>query len=1178
MEEPQNTEDSGFWSSESKQYPHFQWTAKQEHVAQMLKRIDEILPVLYFGGWDAFRREQHDYLAQSAHSFRELMDKIALSFLGKKLPGTNQELTNKVFPTWDRYEQVNQQTPVQAKEPLKAFLLEFASFRSWFAVYHTTRRKRSASALEQLRRGVAIPDDFESDNKSWHELNDTFTGISHHNRRSDINKESFFDLITRLEGLLLKYVRGLESHKLVGIQKMVAEAGALPSHQDLKNILSLVDSLGDVSVFLEAIKDARWLRLLIESNWLESKSSDAEKDLLQVRALQCDFLTRFVKSHPNKVAEALKQLTHSKDPWLGREILTVASDLSCDLAKKFVPVAVIYASNCRDAVIYAPLEAFLKTIGLDQTIIRTVLQFEPDREYDAKLLTKNDSEAQLSYPRPEPSPKWEVYYYKHFLEFLAKEAIEANASIEILEILVSCVVEGIELGILPEKIKEQNGNDGSTYWRSAIEPHEQNHDYGHKEQLVTAIRDFSEYLLENNPNSKEEVVSLLTQSKWFVFTRLRLHLYRKFPELFQSEIRASLLDPELREERGIWHEWALLFSEQFNRQDAQVQDDLFAWIERGDDLQPSIDFYKSRNEGAEPSQDMLAVWQGHWQLRRLSLIKNDLTGHWKQKYEGLASKHGPFDEPDLLHSTSGFGPIPEISPISADHLQTMSVFEIVGSLRDWVQTDRFDGPSESGLHGSLKQDAKRDPEKYLSNPEAISQFATDRLVAVLSACFEVANEGAPINWSQFLSYIHKIAQERILPDANTVDPDTGYLGDGIDLIRNLEAALEKQPAVIPVECRAKAWDVILLFLQHPDPCKDRKIEKSGPFDLISQSLNTVRGVAFRCVFIYANWVRRQTAAGNAENPAVEILDALDDRLLHDKALSIRAVFGEQFPWLLHFHHEWTIERISQIFPSDPESALKRAAAWESFLVYAQTSDSLFAAMGSLYREAVLGLSGLKPTEEKSSRHDTPTKGLVHHLMALYWFGNLPIEEGSLVWDFYQIAPVWLRSYSLEYIGRSLSNTKGEVPARVAKRFVNLADWRVETLKTQSEQERQELEGFLSWVPSLKLEEDWLFQTTASVLQLIGTWTNYYHHSLFEPLAAYSTKNPLLAVQCLSEMLKREEGYGLWGNEGEIKAILRNARDSHNDAAIRLHEDVQDALLRKNQLQFLSLDADPKKGL
>jgi hypothetical protein len=57
------------------------------------------------------------------------------------------------------------------------------------------------------------------------------------------------------------------------------------------------------------------------------------------------------------------------------------------------------------------------------------------------------------------------------------------------------------------------------------------------------------------------------------------------------------------------------------------------------------------------------------------------------------------------------------------------------------------------------------------------------------------------------------------------------------------------------------------------------------------------------IFSYANWVRKSLSAPPDENPATEILYVLDDRLMNEKTLTGRGVFGERLPWLIHFHRE-----------------------------------------------------------------------------------------------------------------------------------------------------------------------------------------------------------------------------------------------------------------------------------
>ena len=57
------------------------------------------------------------------------------------------------------------------------------------------------------------------------------------------------------------------------------------------------------------------------------------------------------------------------------------------------------------------------------------------------------------------------------------------------------------------------------------------------------------------------------------------------------------------------------------------------------------------------------------------------------------------------------------------------------------------------------------------------------------------------------------------------------------------------------------------------------------------------------IFSYANWVRKSLSAPPDENPATEILYVIDDRLMNEKTLTGRGVFGERLPWLIHFHRE-----------------------------------------------------------------------------------------------------------------------------------------------------------------------------------------------------------------------------------------------------------------------------------
>ncbi|HEY9795044.1 MAG TPA: hypothetical protein V6D30_05325, partial [Leptolyngbyaceae cyanobacterium] len=61
----------------------------------------------------------------------------------------------------------------------------------------------------------------------------------------------------------------------------------------------------------------------------------------------------------------------------------------------------------------------------------------------------------------------------------------------------------------------------------------------------------------------------------------------------------------------------------------------------------------------------------------------------------------------------------------------------------------------------------------------------------------------------------------------------------------------------------------------------------------------------------------------------------------------------------------------------------------------------------------------------------PDERLAQHLMTLYWRGKLNLDnlEGLLT-RFYAKAPDALRGYALEFVGRSLRNTKEAIEPQI----------------------------------------------------------------------------------------------------------------------------------------------------
>jgi hypothetical protein len=121
-----------------------------------------------------------------------------------------------------------------------------------------------------------------------------------------------------------------------------------------------------------------------------------------------------------------------------------------------------------------------------------------------------------------------------------------------------------------------------------------------------------------------------------------------------------------------------------------------------------------------------------------------------------------------------------------------------------------------------------------------------------------------------------------------------------------------------------------------------------------------------------------------------------------------------------------------------------------------------------YKAAVIRLNEEKPS--KKSRISDPDKSLVEHLMTYYWRGKIDLAEPEgLMSEFFKKASIELRRSAFEFIGRSLVNTKEQLPDEINDRLRYLLENRTATAKILEPSEmNQELIDFGYWFYSKKI--------------------------------------------------------------------------------------------------------------
>jgi hypothetical protein len=127
--------------------------------------------------------------------------------------------------------------------------------------------------------------------------------------------------------------------------------------------------------------------------------------------------------------------------------------------------------------------------------------------------------------------------------------------------------------------------------------------------------------------------------------------------------------------------------------------------------------------------------------------------------------------------------------------------------------------------------------------------------------------------------------------------------------------MQKDVNPIPFDLRDQVWNVIRVLADDPEPTVQFESDYRGSnMDLATISINTVRGQALQTVIRYALWVRENLerlpngkellARGFGEMSEVrELLEAhLDARM--EPSLSIRAIYGQWFPWISLLDENW----------------------------------------------------------------------------------------------------------------------------------------------------------------------------------------------------------------------------------------------------------------------------------
>jgi hypothetical protein len=897
--------------------------------------------------------------------------------------------------------------------------------------------------------------------------------------------------------------------------------------------------------------------------------------------VESQYLVRIAEQSPEIVVKVIEKMEETENARVHSDILDISIKLPPAFSRLIVSNICRFLRNTYGIFVHSRVEQLIRhltaggQINEALAITRAALEFFPDPKAKEKQALRNDQDEAI-FQSLEPSPRLQRHDYQQIIDGGVRILMEKEP-LSVLKLTCDILNGAITLSIWNDEISKRDGNDASISWRPAIEDHSQNSDYFYKQFLVPVIRDSAVRFLEFHSGDFEDVAQVLQKFHWDIFTRIYIHVCRVCPEAAgKQRIQKLLTDHKFFNNYRFKHEWSLLLADQFKNLLEVEKNTILGWIENEFDEKARIEYHKSRF-GQTPSDELVQGWKKRWQRDNLYFISNDLPIDWKQRYELFLNEVGNPEHPDFPIWSSGVMS-GSTSPKTGEQLLAMPVEDLIRYLKEWQRPVGHPfGESFEGLAAALQFAIKSEPSKFNAMAGEFRNLRPDYVKASIRGLDEAAAEGKEIAWKQLLELCEWVLQQNQGSELAEGEPeeDRHWRWSRMEIVRLVSNSLKREKGEIPFEYRRVVWNILQTLVEDAVPSAEYENKYSNGNRYGSLSINTTRGEAMHALFGYANWVRKHTNAADDINPAAEILEPLTTHLdiNKDPTFTIRSVYSQHLGWLYHFHRDWLKANLWNIFPKDKALKKYRDVAWQTYVTYCNPWIPLFNLLKDEYERAVANVSKFKG-EEKEFDLQHPDNALAQHLITLYWWGEISIDDtNSLLSRFFREAPEAARMHAIDYAGRAVWNTKGEVPKEILNRLQHLFDTRLEvaTKSKSRKAHEKELSAFELWVYSRKFDESWTLHALEKMLILTRKRERYGGYIL-EPLIEFSKRHPLEVLKCVRLMVEsNQERLSWYVDPAKLKEILRNATNSDNNEAKQIVVEIQDILIRQGAFEFRNLE-------
>ncbi len=966
--------------------------------------------------------------------------------------------------------------------------------------------------------------------------------------------EQFTELWNEMELILDGVLEKFEEHYVVWISKVEQLAQkATPGPEDAKFLKTqLPNNRVTLGHFFNNLNSPAWLQPLSKEDFFKNPPApihDLEKGTVGYSMWpQSKYLARMAQFAPNEVFDIILEIPDTTNFLVHPDLADATLKMPPNLAAKLIPEMKQWIETS-DNLGLLPLKLgklmqVLAESGENDSALalcRLLLAFQGDPSDQGKTHSRRASQ-----------PRFDLWRYE--------QIITKNVPVVVDQIGEPTI--GLLCDLLDEAIvlsrpldRKQHSEDLSRSWCASIEGYIERTVDG-KPLLVAAIRYSAEQLTLGDPTVVPKLVKSFRKRRWVIFRRLAHHLLNLHPESDLPAVEQTLMSRGMLDKARNWHEYTLLLRDCFKRLTPENQRPILGWIDKG----PSVKRFNKmfvKFYGNAPPAEQVEQYVKAWKKQLVGLISNDLPEEWKTTFAEFITPLTADERLETAPHITGGAWAPDRSPMEAKNLAALSIDEIVEFFKTWKSPGEWMAPSAEGLAGTFTRVVADDPQRFSLAAAKFEGLGPIHINALVQGFEEALRKDSSFEWLPLIGLLKWAAgqssETRSFPVRQNDAGDTWYWTH-ISTARLLSSAFDSKTTGVPFVYRTEVWKILEPLILAPP-----SIETVGETDPVlelatkSDSTQTVSPEPMLAAIRYAYWVKRNIEAKSTDARAdrdwfgemPEVRKVLDGTLERKSGGSdiVHSVFGEELGRLSVLDEKWVAQRLSDIFPNEDRGLCD--AAWNAYLFSWRPGDRLFKLLRGQYKVAIRRLG---EPQFKARFGQSPDEQLAGHLMWLYWWGKLSLDD-ELICEFFARASDVIRGHALHFLGYSAySDKEGPAPDTI-NRLCILFDGRLMVAKSSMDKEkyRPELAAFGWWFASDEFDLNWSIPTLLDVLRIVGRVE--VEHLVVERLAQLTKQSPEECAVCLSLLAEGlDDVLGVYGWETHGRTVLADAMTSGNPKA------------------------------